>query len=131
MLLIAIKAVKDTPRPLGLVPALLIFGTMPKIPIKPRKMPYHVNRMSKIIPARLEMSELARRSRITTALRKNVPKAAQNNLIVGEEVLMYRESSFEKWLVSFVATDMKDTAVTLNTGDRLINVSVDKIKRYE
>lgn len=128
---IATKAVKDNSGPSGLVPTLLVFGKMPRIPIRLLHMTDQVARMNAMVSARLEMSKLATWSRLKTALHRNVPTAADNNLTVGDEVLMYRKNRIGKWSGPYLIEDMKDKTVTLNTCDRLILVSVDMIKRYE
>lgn len=126
----AVRAVNDTAGPSGLVPTLLVYGTMPKIPINASKLPDQKSRMKAMANARKEMSTIVARDRVDRALRLRVPSASDSQISIGDEVLMFRENPIGKWMGPYVIADKKDKSIILNTGDRLLPASIDKIKHY-
>jgi hypothetical protein len=71
------KAMNDTLGPEGLVPSLLIFGTLPQIPtVLPKMFALQKQRMQDMCDARLEYQRIVAQMRINLAIRRNVPPAA-------------------------------------------------------
>lgn len=128
---LAVKACNDTAGPKGLVPTLLVFGTMPRMPLRPHELPGNVSRLKSMIAARKEATQLIAQSRIATAIRRSVPAAADSAIQIGEEVLMYREKPIGKWVGPFIVEQTDGKNLTLNTGDRTIRASLDKVKSYK
>lgn len=131
-LALAVQATNDTAGPTGLVPTLLVFGISPRLPVRPRALPEQVERMKAAISARKEMVDITSKHRIRTALKQNVPAAADMKLMIGEEVLMYREKPTAKWVGPYVIEKIHENGkqYTLNTGDRTLLASIDKLKKY-
>lgn len=49
---------------------------------------------------------------------------------MGDKVLMYREQPVGKWLGPYLVQNKDNKMMTLDTGDRLIRASIDKVKPY-
>lgn len=73
---LAAKASNDTAGPSGLVPTLLVFDVLPRIPLVPRHLPGHTSRMKALNEACKEMTRISHMARLKTAPRSNVPAAA-------------------------------------------------------
>lgn len=95
-LALAVKASNDTAGPSGLVPSLLVFGVMPRLPIRPAALPSHVDRMRAAVLARKEMIDIVAKQRLETAANRRVPNAADSTFCINDEVLMYREKPIGK-----------------------------------
>lgn len=80
----AVKATNDTAGPSGLVPTLLVFGTLPRIPIAPKELPGNIDMVKSLHDARKEMSLVSIQSKLRTALGNNVPAAADIDVLVGD-----------------------------------------------
>ncbi len=87
----------DTAGQNGLVPTLLVFGVVPRFPSGSRDIPEQQNRMRAIKSSRDEMVKAVAASRLRTAKSRNVPGAADNEVKVGMDVLVYRERPENKW----------------------------------
>lgn len=129
---LSVKATNDTAGPSGLVPSLLVFGVMPRLPVRHAAIPYHTKRMRAAISARKEMTEVISKRRLDYALQHRVPAEADALFSPGDEVLMYREKSVAKWVGPYIIQNILDgrKVVELNTGDRMIMDFLDKIKKY-
>lgn len=73
----------------GLVPLLLVFGSIPSFPVSNRKLPGKSERRQAIANARLEMGNIFVEQRITRAIKSNIPPAVSYDIIAGEDVLVY------------------------------------------
>lgn len=127
---LAIKAVNDTAGPSGLVPTLLVFGVHPRIPLLAKELPDNAARMKALHEARKEMVTLSHQSKLRTASRSQVPVAADREYLMGEEVLMFREKPVGKWVGPYLICKKDGKMLTLDTGDRLIRASVDRVKPH-
>lgn len=58
--------------------------------------------------------------------------AADNSIKVHDKVLMYKGEPIGKWLDPYLVERVYDNEklLDLDTGDRLITTSIDKVKRY-
>lgn len=125
----SVKAMNDTAGPPGLVPTLLVFGCMPRIPITPLDLPSQIQRMKAIASARREMSQIMAKQRIAKALRMNVPASAHEDVSIGSQ--FYREKPESKWVGPYLVLDMKDKSVFTDEKGSLVQVSIDKVKSYK
>lgn len=130
-LALSLKAVNDTAGPNGLVPTLLVFGVIPRIPLRASQLPNQIVRMNAMADARKEMEQIVARSRIAAALNWNVPKCSDQQFNVSDEVLMFREKPVGKWVGPYTIKSINNKSVVLDTGDRNILSSVDKIRVYK
>lgn len=126
----SVKACNDMGGTDGLVPTLLVFGSLPRIPIGIHHSPDNISRMKAISTARREATKVISQHRLDVALNKLVPGAANNDLKIADEVLMYREKPVAKWVGPYIITSINGKQVTLDTGDRTILASIDKLKLY-
>lgn len=88
---ISTKALNDIVDPNGLVPSLLVFGTLPRVPCLNSNLQGQRERMKAISTARREMATIVAELRIQEALRSNVPPATDYTLKPGDHVRVYRE----------------------------------------
>jgi hypothetical protein len=73
---ITVKALNDTAGPVGLVPSLLVFGTLPRTPDAPKEFPAQRARLQAMKTARAEYERLISIERIQRGLRKQITPAA-------------------------------------------------------
>jgi len=74
-LALTVKAINDSAGPHGLVPSLLVFGVLPRMPHAPSEFPNHDERMKTMQTARNEYEAIIASSRVNKALSKKVPTA--------------------------------------------------------
>ena len=82
----------------GLSPCLLVFGETPRIPLQGKYLPERRQRMTALSIARSEMAKVIARQRLSTAIRHNVPKAADQEVTVCSDVLLYKERPRNEWI---------------------------------
>lgn len=129
-LTLAVKAMNDSAGPHGLVPTLLVFGVMPRIPIAPADLPEQVARMKAMISARSEMTAVMAKSKLSTVLRSNIPAAALSDITIGSEVLVYREKPENKWVGPYRVLTIDGKVVHVDANGTSMQLSIDKVKRY-
>ena len=127
---LAVKAMNDTAGSNGLVPTLLVFGVMPRIPLRKRHLPGMVDRMKAMDAARSEVSKLIARDRLKKAVKSNVPAAADKVIQVGEQVLVYKEKPINQWIGPFHVRDVNAKTVFVDMNGGTSQLSIDKVKVY-
>ncbi len=95
----AVHAMNNTAGQNRRVPTLLLFGVVPRFPSGSRDILEQRDRMRAIKSARDEIVKAVAASRLRTTMSRNVPGAADNEVKVGMEVLVYRERPENKWAV--------------------------------
>lgn len=80
------------------MPSLLVFGVMPRLPVRPVAIPTHTERMRAAILSRNEMPEIISKRRLNYALQHHEPTAADTWFSLDDEVSMYRERPVAKWV---------------------------------
>ena len=92
LLAISVKAMNDTVGPEGLVPSLLVFGALPRLPtISPRDYPSHKERMRAMIVARNEHEKIVARNRVRVGISRRPPPSANYDIMPGDFVYVYCE----------------------------------------
>lgn len=114
--------------PSGLVPTILVFVFLPRIPFIPKNLPTKSASMKASDEAYKDMTKISSSDRLTTALRSIVPSTADSTFRVGEEVLIYREKPVGKWVGQPIFRDVKNKMLKLVSGDRFVRASVDEAK---
>jgi hypothetical protein len=90
VLRLSIKAMNDTMGPEGLVPSLLVFGVLQRVPATRTSLPNQKDRMEAFSAARSEMETIASQLRLAEGTHRIVPPAASLELKIGQPVLVYR-----------------------------------------
>ena len=121
---IAVKAMNDTMGPEGLVPSLLVFGVLPRMPPRKPNLPGHEDRIRALQIARLEMSEIVAKLKVTTALRTRVPPAASYLIKPGEQVYVHNENA-RRWTGPFTVTRTFEKQVWIDRHDGEKQYSLD------
>lgn len=127
---IALKINNDTAGPNGLTPALLVYCIVPRSLIRPKNFPQQIKRINAMRAAKDELSNLISTGRTKTALARNIPSSADMEIRVADEVLMFREKPVSKWLELYLVNHDDGKMLKLDTGDRLIDASLDKVKKH-
>lgn len=127
---IAVAAMNQTAGPRGLVPTLLVFGIVPRMPVAPLSLPAQRERMQAIVRARQEMQAQVARTRVRAALAAPVPAAADRDVNPGDQVLVYREPPVDQWVGPHVVVAQRDKSVWLAVDGSIKQYSTDKIKAY-
>ena len=116
---LATKALNDTSGPDGLVPSLLVFGSLPSFPAVNMDVPIQKHRMAALQTARKEMSSIVARLRIQEALRSRLPPAAKYLIEPGDLVHIYREGNAStksqgEWKGPFKVVSVRGKQVTVD-----------------
>ena len=88
---LSVKAMNDTVNPEGLVPSLLLFGTVPRFEPHSSRLPNHEARMRAMTVARREMDDVTARLKLQRALRSKLPPATEYVIRPGDNVYAYDE----------------------------------------
>lgn len=127
---LSIRTIYDTTGPNGLVPTLLVFRLMPRLPIRPHSLPDQVDWLKAIKDAREETARMISQLRFVTAIASNTASAADSDIRIGDEVLFFREKPVANWTGPFVVTHVDDKIMNLDSGDHQWLASIDKVKLY-
>ena len=130
ILSMAVSAMNDTAGTNGLVPTLLVFGVLPRIPIIPAKLPGQVARLNAMRQARKELSSMVAKSKLKRALKMNIFAAASKSFKIGDEVLVYREDPINKWVGPFSVINVEGKMIHIDYNGDLKLFSKDKLKKY-
>lgn len=101
---LALKVIKDTAGPEGLSPTLIVFGVVPRIPVRLKDLRSQVNRMNTIRTVTDELSKIVAVHQIKVALSKISQQDADSVIGIGDEVLMFREKPVGKWAGPYLVT---------------------------
>eukprot|EP00170_Pyropia_yezoensis_P006806 contig_27732_g6828 len=126
----ATAAMNQTAGPRGLVPTLLIFRVIPRIPVTPLSLPGERDRAQAMATACKEMTAQMARVRVRSALADGVPAAADCDFQPSTQVLVYRESPVDQWERPFTAVVNIDKIVWLAIDGQLKPFGVDKVKPH-
>jgi hypothetical protein len=130
-LALSTKAMNDCVGPEGLVPSLLVFGVMPRLPDFPRQIPSQIDRFKCLYKARREYELWVCRQRVLIGLRRRPPPASEYTILPGDKISVYREGIREYTGPHIVAgVNSKEVLVDLghSTGPRSFNI--DQIKPW-
>lgn len=86
-----------------------MYGTIPKFLINPSKLLNHASRMEAMAKGRKRMSVHIAGDHVERALRLRVPSAPNNEIGIGDKVLMFRVKPIGKWVGPYNVADRKDT----------------------
>lgn len=126
----ATAAMNQTAGPQGLVPTLLVFGVIPRMPVAPLPLPSQRDRTQAMVTARNEMATLVARARVQRGLVSNVPAAADRDVTPGTKVLVYRERPVDQWEGPYVVVAVRDKTVWLAIDGQLKMFGIDKVKPH-
>lgn len=129
-LALSVWGMNQTAGPSGLVPTLLVFGVLPRMPVAPINLPAQRDRVMAMHAARQEMAKHVAKSRLERAVRSRVPGAADAVIRAGMSVLVYREKPVDKWTGPYQVLSTDGKQVWLNVGNSVKLFSVDKVKEY-
>lgn len=88
-----IKALNDTLGPEGLIPSMMVFGTVPTFTSIEGGQKTQKERMKVIWTAKAKMERMTADLRIKTALKAKIPPATQFDFIPRQTVRVFRERS--------------------------------------
>lgn len=92
----AVKGLNDSMGPNGLVPSLLIFGTLQSFPMTTANTTEQKVSIEMMQTARSEVAQIRAEQRIATAIKAKVPPSAKFRLKQGDIVMAYSEAE-RKW----------------------------------
>lgn len=121
---LAIKGCNDTLGPHGLIPTMLVFGSMSSLPIGNSKQSKKYERIKDLQTTRTEMEQYTVEQRIRRALGSKIPSASGDHITPGMLVCVLREDS-KRWIgsVQFVKCEGKILHVTYGIKVKQFNVS--------
>lgn len=89
---LSVKAINDTAGPDGLVPSLLVFGSVPSFSAMNMDIPIQRERMAALATAYREMASISAKLRVQEALRSKLPPSTRYLISPGDKVHVYREN---------------------------------------
>lgn len=135
---LTLKWCNDKHGPNGLVPTLLVFGTMPTLPIPNSKSLRQKERMAALKTSKDEMERISVEQNILRALRSNLHPAAIYNIQPGDLVRVFREEN-RKWIgpVKVVKTErniiyvLDDVKTKAFNASQVIPISINNVAQVE
>lgn len=118
----AVKALNDTAGTNGLVPSLLVLGTIPSIGNTEAEFADREQRFSAITSARKEAAKIFAEKQIRLALKTNIPPSARYTPQPCQLVMVYSEKK-KKWIHGIRIVRLSAKQVWINYDSRIINVS--------
>jgi len=131
VLALTVSVMKQKIGPHGLVPTLLVFGLIPWIPVSPLRLSTQLDRMRAADTARKEMRAQVARARLRVALRDRVSAASDADLVLGAQVLVYREKPVESWVGPHTIAARRDKLAWLGVGGARRPFGVDELRVYQ
>ena len=129
---IAVHGLNNTANPQGLIPTLLVFGCIPKIPLGNIKhlCPTQRERCAAMESAQKEMEVRVAEQRLKLASKLRTKERTMFNIMPGTDVLVYREKS-KQWESPFklISYDGYKTA-KVRMGKEVEPFSVTAVKEY-
>eukprot|EP00170_Pyropia_yezoensis_P002751 contig_11549_g2756 len=129
-LAMSVWGMNQTAGPSGLVPTLLVFGVLPRMPVAPVNIPAQRDRVMAMHAARAEMAKHVTKSRLERAVRSRVPAVSDAVFPAGMSVLVYREKPVDQWVGPYDVLPTDGKQVWLNVGNSVKLFSVYKVKEY-
>eukprot|EP00170_Pyropia_yezoensis_P001808 contig_7710_g1812 len=129
-LILACHAMNSTAGTDGLIPTLLVFGVIPRMPVAPLRLPFQRDRVQAMVTARPEMLANIAPTRLRTALATPVPSAADRDVHPGMKMLVYREPPANDWVGPYTVISQADKMVSLAVDGQAKLSSIDKVKEY-
>lgn len=77
------------------------------------------------------MTLISNQKKLRTELGSNVARATDGTYISDYKVLVYREKPFGKWFEPYIKHNRDFKMLTLDTDDRVIRASVDRVKLHQ
>ena len=114
----------------GLSPCLLVFGISPKIPTSGKEYPEQRRRMEAMQAAQSEMLKVIAGQRLATALKMNIPAAADRDITIGSDVHLYKERPRNEWVGPYKVFASNKKNLFLNIRRVAVPVSIDKVKPH-
>lgn len=113
-----------------MVPTLLVFGVLLRLPVFPKDLPEQRDRMRAMQTARVEMSQIMSKTRVNVALSRNVPAAADADIRILDEGLIFREKPIKKRTGPYKVLNVDGKIIYAEVNGRLTQFSVDKVRLY-
>lgn len=109
--------------PEGHVPKMLVFGTLPTLPILNKNIPGNEDRLKALRTARDEIANIRAEQAIRRAIKNNNLSAAHYELKSGDKVYAYSESR-DKWILGLKLVEVEDKNAWINDGHRIYKLSI-------
>lgn len=104
------NSMNDTYGPEVLIPSLMVFGVVPRMPLGRSALPDQEYRMQAVKVGRAEMEPIASEIRISRALYKKPPIATDKPVAAGMNIFVYREKDGQ-WVGPVMAKVVEGKAV--------------------
>ena len=114
----------DTVGPDGLVPSMLVFGTMPRFPPIRTDLPNHEERLRAMHAARTEMANIVAQHKVQLALRARVPPAASFLVRPNDRIYVHDEVR-KKWIGPYTVLKTFEKQVWIDRHDGQKQYSLD------
>lgn len=109
------KTPNDTIGLKGLIPSLVVFGIIPRLPIA-TELSNQVERMKVFAEAKAKYEAIVANQRIIMAMRYSIPIPTDREYQIADYVLVYREEP-QLWVGPMVVTEAGDKMVSVRAND--------------
>lgn len=123
---LAIKTMKDTMEPEGLVPSYLVFEILPRHRCLNTKLPLQAKRMKLLQNARAEMASIVSEMHISEALRSKPPSVASIIHAPGDMVRLYLDND-KKFLGPFLVIKVEDKEIFVDYDGPLEHINCSQV----
>ena len=113
-----VKAINDTAGPNGLLPSLLVFGMLPRMPDDDYTPLNQHERVALMKTARDEYESVIAERSVNVALKKNTPPAAQLRFAPGQSVYVYRDKPLKRWTGPHHLIRFEGKKMLIDVGDK-------------
>ena len=120
----------DTMNPEGLVPSLLVFGTLPRFYPVNTVLPEQQERMRALEMARAEMATISAALRLQKALLANIPAACAQSYKIGQKVMIFREGQHPPWTGPYHVTNVTNKQNFIDRDGKEVQHSISQVKPY-
>jgi Reverse transcriptase (RNA-dependent DNA polymerase) len=128
---LSVNAMNDCVGPEGLVPSLLVFGVMPRLPDFSTQVPSQIERFKCLFQARREYEQWVCKQQIRTALKRRPPPASSYIFSPGDQVAVYRERVREfKGPYVVTSSNGKDIKIELGESTGPLSFNISQIKPW-
>lgn len=110
----------------GLVPSLLVFGSLATLPMLNKTLPDQEGRMKMMRITLLEIAEIKAEQRIATAFRSNLPPSVKYTLKTGDKVNAYSEQQ-RKWIPGMTIVDLNENHAWINSGSKIAKLNITRV----
>lgn len=125
LLQLAINASNDIAEPAGMVPALLVFEIVPRMPVHANELPKQQERMMALQHLGTHMAKLTNEIRLEKAVNSSVTAGTDADMKIDDQMLVYRNEPISSGGL-FCLVGVNNKVLHIDNDGRLVQHSIDR-----